>query len=115
MEPRPIEIFCCTAREDQQYLEKIRQHLGPSVSKGTITLWDESMIRGGESRNQEIEKHLESASIFLLLISAEFINSKYCYDHVTKKALARRVARDAIVIPVIVRQSPWKSTELQGL
>jgi TIR domain len=111
----PIEIFCCTAPQDQRYLVRIRQQLGPSVNKGTITLWDESMILGGEPRNQEIEKHLKSASIFLLLISAEFLVSEYCYEQVTKKALERQVAGNAAVIPVIVRQSDWQRTELQHL
>jgi hypothetical protein len=111
----PIEIFCCTAPapEDQRYLEKIRKQLSQFVRRGTVSLWDESMIPLGRPRGPEIEQHVKSASIFLLLISADFLASDYCYEQVTKKALERQVAEDAVVvIPVIVRAAAWETSML---
>jgi len=108
---QPIEIFCCTADKDQHYLDEIKMHFR-SLRKENIKLWDKADIPAGSSRSEAIEQHLQSAHIFLLLISTEFLASEYCYGLVTKKALERQVAGNARVIPVIVRNASWQNDEL---
>ena len=111
-----IEIFCCAAGSDQSYLEKLKKHLAPLKRKGSIKLWDESSLRmGEESREEQIEQHLKKAGVFLLLISAEFLASDYCYETVMKAALARYKNKAAKVIPVIVRSADWDTSELQDI
>ena len=56
--------------------------------------------------------------MILLLVSADFLASDYCYDIEMKRALARHKAGEARVIPIIVRDCPWESAlfaELQAL
>ena len=43
----------------------------------------------------------------LLLVSADFISSEYCYENELDKALERHHAKRAIVIPVILRHCLW--------
>jgi hypothetical protein len=53
-----------------------------------------------------------------LLISAEFINSDYCYDVELRRAIARHDAGEARVIPIILRPCDWLKTpfgKLQAL
>jgi internalin A len=42
-----------------------------------------------------------------LLVSADFLNSDYCYDIEMTRAMERHEAGDARVIPVIVRDVSW--------
>ena len=43
----------------------------------------------------------------MLLVSADFIASDYCYEKEMKRALERHARREARVIPVIVRDVDW--------
>jgi TIR domain len=73
-----VEIFCCYARKDHSLLNELRIHLIPLKRQGLITLWADTDIDAGIEWEREIEKHLETAQIILLLISPEFIASDYC-------------------------------------
>ena len=52
-------------------------------------------------------QHIETSQIILLLVSAEFLNSDYCYDVELKRAIARHDAGDARVVPIILRPCDW--------
>jgi hypothetical protein len=58
---------------------------------------------------------LESADIILLLISADFINSRYCYSVEGRCALERHKAGEARVIPILLRPVDWQITPLAKL
>ena len=61
---------------------------------------------------------LESAKIILLLVSADFLASDYCYDVELKRAMERHEAKEALVIPIILREVDWKGApfgKLQAL
>ncbi len=51
----------------------------------------------------------------MLLISADFLASDYCFDVEMKTALERHAAGKALVIPVILRPVDWKATPFRGL
>ena len=44
------------------------------------------MIAPGTDWEEDIDRHLASAQIILLLVSADFINSDYCYNNEMKRA-----------------------------
>jgi hypothetical protein len=56
-----------------------------------------------------IDTHVQTAQIILLLVSADFLASDYCYDREMQQAMARHTAGDARVIPVILRPTDWHS------
>ena len=56
--------------------------------------------------------------MILLLVSADFMGSDYCYDIEMTRALERHEANEARVIPIIVREVAWHSApfgKLQAL
>jgi len=103
-----IEVFCCYAHEDEPLLNKLKTHLSPLQRQQLIHIWHDRDISAGAEWEQEIEKHLNTAHIILLLISPDFISSEYCYSTELKSALERHNQRKAIVIPVILRPSDWE-------
>jgi tetratricopeptide (TPR) repeat protein len=103
-----VEIFCCYARKDHSLLNELKIHLIPLKRQGLITLWADTDIDAGIEWEKEIEKHLDTAQIILLLISPEFIASDYCYRIEMKRALERHEAGEARVIPIILRHTTWQ-------
>jgi hypothetical protein len=58
---------------------------------------------------------LAEADIILLLVSADFIASDYCWGEEMTKALVRHQLGEARVIPVILRPCRWQKTPLGTL
>src|SRR5712692_8588299 len=98
-----INIFCCYAREDQPLLEKLKTHLMPLQWAGLITIWSDTNINAGAQWEEEINKHLDTAHIILLLISSDFMASEYCYSKEMTRAMERHERGEAHVVPVILR------------
>jgi hypothetical protein len=64
----------------------------------------------------EISQHLETAHLILLLISADFLASDYCYDIEMRRALERNERGEAAVIPIILRKvDNWESAPFSKL
>ena len=55
-----------------------------------------------------IDAHLNSAQIVLLLVSADFLASDYCYDVEMQRAMEWHESREARVILVILRPVDWQ-------
>jgi TIR domain len=104
----PVEIFCCYSRKDQPLLNELKAHLMPLQRQGLVKIWADTDISAGTEWEKEIEKHLDTAQIILLLVSPDFINSDYCYSKEMKRAIERHERGEARVIPVILRHVYWQ-------
>ena len=74
---QPVEVFCVAAEADRSFLEQLRKQLAVQEQQGLLTFWDLSQIAAGADAEQEIRKHLASAGLLLLLISADFLANSY--------------------------------------
>ncbi len=113
-----IKIFCCYARRDHELQDQLVKHLEPLRRSGQVTTWHDRELLPGTTWKQEIDKHLETSDIVLLLISPNFMSSDYCYSIEMQKALERQARGETRVIPVILRPVSWQETpigELQAL
>jgi formylglycine-generating enzyme required for sulfatase activity len=110
-----IEIFFSYARKDELLRDELAKHLKPLQQEGIITAWHDREIPPGAEWQNEIDRHLESAQIILLLISADFLASDYCYSFELKRALERHESKEACVIPVILRSCDWRNTRFGKL
>ena len=105
--PGSIEVFCSYADEDEPLLNELLKHLGTLKRLGVIRDWHDRKVTAGSDWKGQIDGHLDSAEVILLLVSANFLASAYCYDIEMKRALERHEAGTARVIPVILRPSDW--------
>ncbi|MDZ7962583.1 MAG: toll/interleukin-1 receptor domain-containing protein [Aulosira sp. DedQUE10] len=106
-----IELFyCCSdSEQDEQMRQKLEDHLSILKRQNVIAGWHKGMISPGKEWESEIDTHLKSADIILLLISSDFIASDYYWEVVIKQALQRHKAKQARVIPVLLRPyDNWK-------
>ncbi len=82
-------------------------HLTILKNEGLISGWKDADITAGAEWDDEIKKHLNAAKIILLLISEDFLASKYCYDIEMKRAMERHERGEARVIPIILHEVDW--------
>ncbi len=85
----PVKIFFCYAREDEPLLNKLKSQLKSLQRQGLIDVWHDRDIDAGIEWEREINQHLETAQIILLLVSPDFMDSDYCYSVEMKKAIER--------------------------
>src|SRR5438270_350275 len=104
----PVEIFYSYAHEDERLRKALDKQLSLLKRDGLITSWYDHKISAGKEWESEIDAHLHSAQIILLLISSDFIASDYCYSIEMQRAMERHELGEARVIPVILRPADWK-------
>src|SRR5437763_5483465 len=113
--PAPIQVFCSYAQQDEKWLRKLETHLSLLKHQGLIATWHNRLVLLGTNWTQDVDSHLHSASIILLLISADFLASDYCYGSEMKRALERESLNEAYVIPILVRPVDWKKAPFAHL
>jgi hypothetical protein len=103
----PIEVFFSYSHRDEELRDELAIHLTMLKRQGIIAAWHDREITAGSDWAGAIDDHLNSASIILLLISANFLASDYCYDIELTQAMQRHAAGEARVLPVILKPCDW--------
>lgn len=104
------KLFFSYSHADEDLRNRLEKHLAALKHQGLIETWYDRRIIAGQEFAQEIDSRLEAADVILLLISADFLASEYCYTREMAWALERHEKGDAIVIPVILRPCDWHDT-----
>src|SRR6266567_7220719 len=99
---KQLKLFYCYAREDKALRDELDNHLSLLKRQHEITSWSDREISPGTVWKEEIDAQLNSAHIILLLVSASFLASDYCYGVEMKRALERHATGTARVIPIIL-------------
>ena len=102
-----MEVFFWSSHRDEALRNELEKHLTMLRRQGVISSWHDRRITAGTEWSGAIDEHVESARVILLLVSADFLHSEYCYDIEMRRALERQTAGEARVIPVIVRSVDW--------
>jgi len=78
---QPLQtIFISYSHQDKEWLEKLRVFLTVLEQQGVIKFWDDSQIEPGLPWNKQITDVLNAAKAGLLLVSQDFLASKFIKD-----------------------------------
>src|SRR6266581_8391436 len=110
-----IEVFISYSHKDQTFREELGIHMSNLKRQNIISSWYDGNIAPGSEWEPEIMHHLTTAQIILLLISADFIHSDFCYSIEMKQAINRHNAGEARVIPILLRPTDWQDTSFDKL
>ncbi|WP_437967319.1 SIR2 family protein [Sorangium sp. So ce260] len=111
---RPVRVFFSYASRDEELLARLEAHLSPLKREGLIAPWHSGKIGAGEDLERAISDQLEAADLVLLLVSASFLASEQGDAQVTR-AMERRAAGQAAVVPVLLRPCDWETTRFAEL
>lgn len=112
---KPIRLFISYSHKDEKLRIKLEEHLATLIRSGDIEIWNDRRISAGQQWAREIDERLDSSQIVLLLVSAAFISSDYCYGIELTRALEKHNSGEARVIPIILRSVDWSGTPFANL
>lgn len=104
--------FISYTHADTALKEQLVRHLAPLRRERLIDLWHDGMLRPGEHLDPSVQAALAASDVVILLVSADFIASEYCYEQEMLRAFARQRAGTAQVIPIILRPCQWKGVPI---
>lgn len=108
-------VFFSYSHVDESLRDQLEKCLAMLKNQGTIDTWHDRRILPGDELDGSISKAIESADLILLLVSPDFLASKYCYDVEMTRALERHEAGEARVVPIILRPCDWRESPLSKL
>src|SRR5438874_464176 len=115
MASAPFRVFYSYSHADIRMLEKLRKHMAMLRRQGLITEWYDREIEAGSKWREEIQRELEGADVILLLVSADFLDSDFCYEEEMIRATERARSGEALLIGVMLRPvDGWESTPFAG-
>lgn len=114
---KSIEVFFSYSHADTGLRDELETHLSILKRQGVISAWHDRQIPAGTEWPKVLDERLNAAQIILLLVSADFLASNYCYEIEMKRALERHGDKEdkAVVIPIILRDCLWEDAPFSHL
>lgn len=109
----PVEIFCGYAATDEPLFRTLLTQLAPMCRENLASVWHEGLVLGGGEREATVAARLQSASIILLLVSADLLAGQH--ERLIAPALARHERGEVLVVPILIRSADWTRSALGQL
>lgn len=109
---QPLRVFVSYSHHDEVYLVELEKHLTTLKREKLIATWHDREIIPGQEWERKIEDALNTADIYIFLVSPDFVASEYCITKEVAGALEKHNCGSAIVIPIVVRSVDWLTTPL---
>lgn len=109
----PLKTFISYSHKDKKYLDEFLKHLKPLCRQGYLENWTDRELIVGDHLDSKIIDNLDNANLVIFLVSADFLDSEYCYDIELTNSLERMKSDGIGVIPIIIKNCRWKDTPLK--
>jgi Tol biopolymer transport system component len=108
------KVFLSYSHADEPWMQRLRTMLAPLERQGVLSFWVDTDIRLGDEWRNEIEAALASSVAAVLLVSPEFLASRFIAD-IELPVLLRRVQQDGLrLIWIPIRESLHEASGLDG-
>jgi hypothetical protein len=105
-----VEIFISYSHKDVVWKDRVATFMQCMKQHGQLdyATWDDGDISPSEDWGTLIEKAIKRAKVAILLISPDFLCSKFISEVEVKWLLKQREKGELAIVPVIVRPCPWE-------
>jgi TIR domain-containing protein/conflict system STAND superfamily ATPase len=100
-------VFISYSRRDEVEKDKLLSHLGVLRKAGLIEVWSDDQIKAGVDWQNDINQTIARATVAILLISADFLNSEFILGTELPVLLKRREDAGLIIFPIIAKDCAW--------
>ncbi len=105
------KIFISYSHKDEAWKDRLVAQLGVLQQQGLLEVWEDRQITGGEDWLPAIENALNSVNLAILLISSDFLTSKFIIEKEVPLLLERRQKDGVRIFPVIVKPCAWDKVD----
>src|SRR5215472_4648819 len=98
-------VFISYSHKDQRMLRTLSPYLHSLQQRKLADIWNDTELKGGEQWREEIEAALNSATIAVLLISQEFLASRFIYEEELPRIFRRQGEGRLTVLSVYLSPS----------
>jgi len=96
-------VFVSYSHLDEGERVRLDAHLAPLAREGLIELWCSRVIAPGSDWERDIAAGLADSDVVILLVTADFVASAYCFEKELAEALRRHHADGVRILPVLVK------------
>lgn len=104
----PLKIFISYSHQDETFKDELVTMLAGLQRLGIIDTWQDRRIEAGDEWNNSIQDAMNECDLALLLVSPDYLASRFIQEAEQPKLLKRREEM-LRVIPIIVRPCKWQS------
>ncbi|HIK03555.1 MAG TPA: TIR domain-containing protein [Trichormus sp. M33_DOE_039] len=106
---QPLKVFISYAHKDEAFKDELVTMLASMQRRGIIDAWQDRRIEPGDEWYQAIQTAMNECDLAVLLVSKNFLASRFINDKEVPQLLKRRKAEGMRVIPIIIRPCMWSS------
>ena len=105
-------VFISYSHKDARYRERLHTYLAIYEREGLLDVWDDKKIKAGANWREEVKRELEEAKVAVLLVSQDFLASKFIAENELPLLLADAKVGGTRIIPVVVNHSTLDDSPL---
>jgi hypothetical protein len=90
-------------KEDPKWLDRLKVHLTPLERQGLVDRWDDTKIQPGTGWKESIQQALDSATVAVLLVSADFLASEFISKNELPPLLKAAQDKGTLIMPIFVK------------
>lgn len=106
------KVFISYCHRDIKYINRLHVHLAFFKRDGSVDIWDDLEILPGSLWHEEINQALLCAKVAILLVSADFLASRFIAKIELPSLLAAAQSDGAVILPVILSPCRFTDSEL---
>jgi hypothetical protein len=106
--PTKPTVFISYSHKDEVWKDRLMVQLTVLSKRGLLGLWDDRQIGVGEDWYDKIKRAIDTASVAILLVSANSLTSDFILREEVSQLLRRREKEGLLIFPVIVKSCPWQ-------
>ena len=111
-QPGRTKVFISYSHHDDKYLKRLAVHLEPYRRSGAIEIWSDTQIQPGALWRDEVANAIATTKVAILLVSADFLASKFIAEHELPPLLAAAQTEGAVILPVVVGACNYDDSDL---
>lgn len=106
------KVFISYSQKDKSWLDKLKVHLRPLERDYSFDIWDDTKISVGEDWLSTIENALDSATIAICLVSANFLASDFIANSELPRLLLSAQKNNTTILSIIVSPCMFEESPL---
>lgn len=88
--PQRDRVFVSYSHKDKEWLEKFSAVLAPDIRNGRVDYWDDRELQSGDPWYSKILDGIDAARVAVLLVSPNFLASRFIMEEELPRILAAR-------------------------